>query len=197
MPADSDLVRGIIADLARELFDQPVMSNLARPAYVERLVARALHPAWRYVGSNWTSWDLESDVGARLEVKPSAVRQTWTDGPSRPGKPTPGILDIAPRTGYWVDDGRRWVPGICRPADVYVFAHHAVFDVHEVDQRDPAQWTFYVVPEYKLPAARRTLGLAWLQQLSPPIAFEALLPTVDGTISSLSSLKRDLAGALT
>lgn len=197
MPADSDLVRGIIAELAQELFDRPVMSNLARPAYVERLVVRALQPAWRHVGSDWAGWDLESDVGARLEVKQSAVRQTWTDGPTHPGKPTPGIFDIAARTGHWAEGGSRWMPGIGRPADVYVFAHHAVFDVHEVDQRDPAQWTFYVVPEHKLPVGRRTLGLPWLRQMSPSISFEALLPAVDGTISSLSSLKRNLAGALT
>lgn len=79
MATDLGLVGSVVAELARDLFDRPVMSNLARPLYVERLVARALLLAWRYVGSDWAGWDLESEAGARLEVKQSAARQTWTD----------------------------------------------------------------------------------------------------------------------
>ncbi len=139
MIADLVLARSVIADLAAELFDRPVMGNLARPAYVERLVARSLLPTWRHVGSDWASWDLESEAGARLEVKQSAVRQSWTEGPARLGKPTRAVFDVAQRTGYFTDGGSRWVPGACRPADLYLFAHHPVFDLQQVDHRDPDQ----------------------------------------------------------
>ncbi len=112
MTADLVLARSVIADLAAELFDRPVMGNLARPAYVERLVARALLPTWRHVGSDWAGWDLESEAGARLEVKQSAVRQSWTEGPARLGKPMRAVFDVAQRTGYFTDGGSRWVPAV-------------------------------------------------------------------------------------
>ena len=183
------LVDSIIAELATDLFDRPVMSNLVRPLYVERLVARALGAPWKHVGGDWAGWDLQCATGARLEVKQSAVRQTWTDGPGGRCRPTAASFDIAWRTGHWADAGSRWVSGACRPADVYVFAHHAVFDIQQVDQRDPGQWTFYVLPECRLPATQRTVGLAWLRTNSAAVAFAALNEAVATALSLIGCLK--------
>ena len=193
MAADSDLVRGIIADLTRELFGRPVMSNLTRPAYVERLVARALQPGWRHVGGDWAGWDVESDAGARLEVKQSAVRQTWTGGLPGGAKPTPGIFDIAPRTGYWIQSGSRWVPVVGRPADIYVFGHHPVFDLEQVDHRDPEQWMFHVVPQHRLPGGQRTIRLSWLQAASEGLRYAELRAAVMKVVDSLARLKGEEA----
>jgi hypothetical protein len=70
------LGRTIVSELARELLDRPVISNLMRAALVERLVLHALGPSWRYVGADWSGRDLEDARGARVEVKQSAARQT-------------------------------------------------------------------------------------------------------------------------
>lgn len=195
MATDLGLVDSVIAELARDLLDRPVMSNLARPLYVERLVTRALLPAWRHVGSDWAGWELESEAGVRLEVKQSAARQTWTDQSAHLGKPTKAVFDIAHRTGHWADGGSRWVPGSCRLADVYVFAHHPVFALAEADQRDPEQSTFYVLPEHCLPKPQRTVGLAWLRATTVGVSYAGLEPAVTAVASSLPNLKRDQAGA--
>jgi hypothetical protein len=188
MGADTELIRGIIAELAHEFFDRPVMSNLTRPAYVERLIARALSPGWRHVGGDWAGWDLESDRGVRLEVKQSAMRQTWTDGPTGPGRAAAGIFDIAPRTGYWTPEGK-WVRSIGRLADVYVFAHHPVFDLEQVDHRDPEQWVFHVVPEHRLPGIQRTIRLPWLQAATEAVRYAGLKTAVADTVALLPKLK--------
>jgi hypothetical protein len=46
---DATLVASIMRQLAHDLFDQPVMSNLTRPLYVERLVAHLLGDEWKFV----------------------------------------------------------------------------------------------------------------------------------------------------
>lgn len=50
-----------------------------RPVYVEFMIAVILGEGWRLVSADWAGWDLENAQGARVEVKQSAARQTWTD----------------------------------------------------------------------------------------------------------------------
>jgi hypothetical protein len=182
---------GIISDLANALFDQPVMSNLARPLYVERLVLAALGPSWTHVGADWAGWDLEDVRGTRIEVKQSAARQTWTDGPTSLGSPTRPVFDIASRTGYYTDGGSRWAAGVARPADLYVFAWHPVFDVQLVDHRDPRQWQFFVVLESNLPL-QKTLGLKSLQALARLSAYAELAEKVASLLRPDVKLKASI-----
>ena len=44
------------------------------------MVALALGPEWKLPCEHrwdWAPWDIEHESGARIEVKQSAVRQTW------------------------------------------------------------------------------------------------------------------------
>ena len=65
--------------LASKIFDQPLIGNQYRSAFIEAMIepCLALH-GWRYVGDGWRGWDFERTDGARLEVKQSAARQTWS-----------------------------------------------------------------------------------------------------------------------
>ena len=69
--ADS-LHERIIRRLVRH-YDKPLIENSYRGAYVEYMVAEALGDAWRFVGGDWSPWDLECTSGARLEVKPAST----------------------------------------------------------------------------------------------------------------------------
>ena len=99
----------IVRQIVSDFYDQPIMSNLTRPHYVERIITSCLSEDWKLVSANWSGWDIENSQGVRVEVKQSAARQVWTDRPILGGKPSKGIFDIAPRTGYWAEDGSTWV----------------------------------------------------------------------------------------
>ena len=162
----NDPTKAIFQEILDDMFDRPVMSNLARPHFVERLLVRALGDGWYHVGADWSGWDLEHPSRARIEVKQSAKRQSWGNRPSRIGRPTKPIFDIKERTGYFADGGTRWVKTPGRPADLYVFAWHDGYDPEaSVDHRNREQWTFYLLSECDLPSGRKTVGLSTLVAL--------------------------------
>ena len=183
----------IIERLIEDNFDQPLIDNTWRGAYVEYLVEHALRssdPAW-IVTDNWDAWDLEQrETGARIEVKNAAAAQTWTaqSSPVRHARPS---FDIAPRTGRYV--GSEWLELNLprRFADLYVFAWHPVADLDEADHRDPEQWQFYVVREIDLPD-QKTISLNPLRALAAPVDYGQLSGAVLGCLDALS-LKADAA----
>ena len=127
------------------LFDSPVIQNNLRGLYVEHMVAELLGEGWSGVGVDWAAWDLQHADGTRLEVKQSALTQTWAapmNGPSRPS------FSIRTPKAVWNGPIKTEVSN--RQADIYVFAWHGVAN-DETDQRDFGQWQFFVVPTRKLP----------------------------------------------
>lgn len=192
------IAREIVAEIVHELYGNKILSNLTRPLYVERLLVRLLKGRWQYVGGDWSGWDLEETTSnLRIEVKQSAARQTWTDGPFRVGKPTKPIFDIRERTGYYENGGSRWVDGLGRPADLYIFAWHPGFAPKEyVDHTDPEQWEFYLLPERRLPTKQRTIGLNGLKKLNPIYAqHDSVADAVQALGSNLQPLKWSLRRA--
>lgn len=186
------IAKEIIEEIVDELYGKNILSNLTRPLYVEKLLVRLLGANWHHVGGDWSGWDLENaESHLRLEVKQSAARQTWTDGPSRIGKPTKPIFDIRDRTGYFSDGGSRWIESAGRPADLYVFAWHPHFVPAElVDHTDPEQWEFYLLPERLLPSGQKTISLSSLLKLHPVAATsQNLARTVEQLSADLLPLK--------
>lgn len=186
------IAKEIIKELVEELYGQRIMSNLTRPLFLEKLLTKLLKGEWRHVGGDWSGWDLEhTKSGARIELKQSAARQTWTDGPARVGKPTKPVFDIEERTGYFADGGSRWIKTPGRPADIYIFAWHPRFlPKDEVDHTDPEQWEFYILPELRLPKGQKTLGLNTLKSLEPIFATHSDIgEKVEALASTLSPLK--------
>lgn len=180
------LANDIIKEIVKELYKQRVLSNLLRPLYVERLLARLLAGNWKCVGGDWSGWDLEDGVsGLRIEVKQSAARQTWSKD-----KPTKPIFDIEERTGYYAN-GATWINGPGRPADIYIFAWHPGFHPKEaVDHTDPEQWEFYVVAERDLPVGQKSMGLAGILKLPHvPARHDTVGAKVDAMWPDLAPLK--------
>jgi hypothetical protein len=123
--------------LAARIFDQPLIQNQYRSAFVEAMIEEPYlaSSGWRYTGDGWSGWDFERSDGARLEVKQSAARQTWTE--ARQQQPTRGIFDIASRTGYFYEGGAKYTAGSGRPAQLYVFGWNPVFGPDKDHPDDP------------------------------------------------------------
>ena len=162
----------IVLDEVSHPYKQRVMNNVHRSEYVEAIVALRLERSGWTRKAPWDSWDFEHESGVRLEVKQSAAAQAWGSD----GRRSPARFNIAPRTGYWDEDGD-WVPKPGRHAGLYVFAWHGV-DENTADQRDSGSWEFYVVAEHNLPE-RKSIGLKALQDLTSPCGIDALSAAVD------------------
>jgi hypothetical protein len=184
------LHREITNQIVADFYDQPIMSNLARPHYVERMIALGLSDEWRLVSANWSGWDIESRDGVKVEVKQSAARQVWTSRPSLGGRTTKGQFDIGPRTGYWAEDGSRWVEMPGRPAHIYIFAWHPVENCSKADHRDATQWKFYVVPACELPASQKSIGLKKVAKLWSCVSYNELQHRLSEVVADLSGACR-------
>lgn len=137
----------------------------------EAIVAAAIEPEWRWCSADYSSWDFERADGVRLEVKQSAVRQTWASDSAPPSKTA---FDIAARKGRW--EGVLWIEEPGRHAQLYVFAHHLVGDA-SANHCDPAQWEFFVVPTTALPPIKRISTTA-LRLIAEPCGFASLRSAV-------------------
>lgn len=154
----------IVESASDTIFGKPLITNVYRSVIVEALVAAVL-PDWQWVSADYFEHDFLHVDGTRLEVKQSAMKQTWaTKGTAKPA------WDIAERKQVWKDD--RWVPIAGRHADIYVLALHDVLD-ETADHREPSQWKFLVIPTFKLPAAKK-IGLGPASRLSDLVRIEHL-----------------------
>ena len=175
-------INEIALRLARRVFDQRLIENQFRSAFIEAMIEPYLEPyGWRYVGDGWSGWDFEHDNGSRLEIKQSAAQQTW----SSPRKiRTRGAFDIAPRKGYYCEGGSKYAAVAGRCAQTYMFAWNGVYDPEigptETDHRDPAQWEFYVVATSSLPKKeQRTISLSRVKTLAAPVTLPNLGATTN------------------
>ena len=159
-----ELLKQRTLDTVLGRYNRKIMNNIHRAEYVECLVAILLGKRWTLPwteGWDWASWDLRHDTGTTLEIKQSAALQPWSRKEnSRTRFPR---FDIAPRKGYW-KTGNKWVDGPGRAADIYVFAWHPETNEQHADQRDPEQWTFYVVKTKDLPPQQKTINLSGVEK---------------------------------
>ena len=189
---DEDLHQRIKTMLMRR-YDTPVMNNVYRGDYVECVIAFTLGPDWWLTwtrGWDWAPWDCQHTSGARLEVKQAAARQSW-DQEKLARRRAPSF-DIAPRTGYWTQDGSRWVNSPGRLADLYVFAWHDERRDGYADHRDTSQWLFFVVAEQDLPKNQKRIGLTGLKAIAAPCRTADLKRAVENARPSRVAFKNTL-----
>lgn len=187
MKSKEEISGSIFRSIVSELFDVPIMGNLYRPHYVERLIVTGLGANFTLMSADWSGWDISHETGIKIEVKQSAARQTWTDRQSLNGKATEGSFDIAPRSGYWADGGSRWVEHQGRVADIYIFAWHPIQDKEAADHRDPNQWQFFIVPASELPPNQKTISRRVVARRWKSCSFEELRQR---TLDLMQSLKQ-------
>ncbi|MYA39948.1 MAG: hypothetical protein F4194_04620 [Acidimicrobiia bacterium] len=183
----------IVRRLFDQLYNRPIIDNVDRGVYVEYMVELALQETdarWECM-PGWSLWDLEHrDSGARIEVKQSAKRQTWSSylqsavsAPRFSIAPTKWYWDNA--TGIWFEtEPQRW-------ADLYIFAYHPKDNEDIADHRRTEQWEFYLVPELDLPRSQKRIGLNPVRKIGSRCRFEELAGNVTRVISNLPRLKAD------
>ncbi|WP_020038186.1 hypothetical protein [Salipiger mucosus] len=142
------------------MFDAPEMQNNLRGLWVEAMVCELLGDGWIYTGNDWSAWDLEREDGLRVEIKQSAMYQSW--GPSI----SPPRFSIATPKGYY-PDGETYVANDTgsRMAHIYIFAWH-----DRADQRIVSEWNFYVVETSRLPEGQKSISLNALTKLVAPVS---------------------------
>lgn len=172
----------IISKAASTIFGKPLVTNVYRSVIVEAIISAALPAEWTWCSADYFEYDFVHADGTRLEVKQSAIKQTWqTAGTPRPQ------WDIAERKTLWVDNKRIDAPG--RNADIYVLGLHEVTD-DTADHREPNQWRFYVVPTFKLPATSKTIGLGPVRRLANPVNYLGLADAVATSSIQASAAER-------
>lgn len=155
-----------VQSLVTRPYQEAIMSNVYRSAYVETIVSVALaEDGWRRLG-HWDAWDLEHPSGCRLDVRQAAAAQI---GNHRRRKSQPQFV-IKARTR--------------RQAHIYVFAWHPTPD-DTADHRNPSEWEFYVVAEPELPDLK-SIGLGPLRRMTEPCSVHDLRATVDSTRERLA-----------
>lgn len=152
---DKDVASHIFTRITT-MFDTPVIQNNLRGLWVEAMICELLGPDWKHTGADWAAWDIEHKDGTKIEVKQSAVAQTWGPSNSAPR------FDIKAAAGHY-PDGKTYVKNSegKRYADIYVFAWH-----DGSDQRNPDEWEFYVVMAKDLPEGQKSIGLSGVRELS-------------------------------
>ena len=157
----------VLAEISRR-YEHPFMSNPHRAEYVKALVALALR------ASGWTpkeprdAWHFENESSVRLKLKQAAAMQSWAHRETQ----NPPRFDIAPGKVTGPRTKHTALEHYGRVAYIYVFAWHG--ETGELaDQRDPASWEFYVVPQSDLPE-QKTVALKAVQGLTSPCGIGGL-----------------------
>lgn len=179
--AQDDMIMKVFEKASKSAFGNPLITNINRGLVAEAIVALALEPEWHWVSSDYSGWDFERPDGVRLEVKQSAVLQSWNDN----GSLSKASFDIAPRTGRY--EGQIWVEEKGRAAQIYVFAHHIISD-QTADHKDPTQWEFYVIAASDLPN-QKTISLNPLKSLCKSCGFDSLHERVNDVAAAIRPLE--------
>ena len=120
-----------------------LLGNALRGEVAEYLVSCALGDTSN-PRTEWDAYDVQTNDGIKVEVKPSAYLQSWKQERLSPLKFSIG------RTYGWDARTNTNATVNSRQADVYVFCVLAHRDKATVDPLDIDQWEFYVVATRQL-----------------------------------------------
>lgn len=174
-----------VVKILSERYSEPVIGNTNLGIYVETMIGEILDSDWELTWqlpgrSNWSSWDIENKVtGKKIEIKQSAACQMWNPE-TKENIDRYSSFGIKESTGYYGPDNgeldKDWVEfeSPKRIADLNIFAWQGVSCEANPDQRDPAQWEFYVVRSECLPRGQKTIGLQFVKDLADATDYKEL-----------------------
>ena len=190
--------RLILRGLVKRVYEQPLINNVERGAYIEHMIELALGEQWCLTWP-WAPWDLQhEETLARIEIKQSAARQPWHRRRPPESPATRGSFGINKASEvYYLADGTECRTPLQRHADLYVFAWHPENGWDSADHRRPNQWKFFVAAESNLPKPPEpkamTIGIKKLEKLSGVESggYDELAAMVAKVLVSLGRLKAD------
>ena len=176
----SELASSTVGDFWQWAYSD-IVGNANRGILAEFIVSRALGSTAR-VRTNWTSYDVVTPVGIKVEVKSSAYLQSWAQSEvSRPQ------FSIGKTSGWDLETGE-YTEEPQRHSDVYVFCLLAYRnDKRQLNPMDLGQWEFYVAKTSMNEAEfgdGKQASLAQVQRICPPL-------TVDQLPDAVASLGED------
>lgn len=132
---------------------------------------------------------LSAQVRGSAGGQTSSARQSW-DNETISKKRNPRF-DIAPRTGFFTEDGSRWVESYGRPADIF-FPWHGERRREFAGHRDTNRWQFFIVAEQDLPENQKSIGLPGLEAIVSPCRIKDLKSAVENACPARRALKAAL-----
>ena len=173
--------------MADQIYGAGILNNAHRGDVVEMMVLAALGDRWKHVGLGWHPWDLQRGEGAkrvRIQVKQTAAVQLW-------GKTKTRILHFGwkPNTPrcFSRDNPGEAIEKEGWFCDLFIFGIHDETDPAQIDQADPSQWVFMVIPTTDLEEKTRSMQLSKARPKWPPVEWDQLGQVVDRCVRSLPS----------
>jgi len=148
-----------------------ILSNTIRGGFAEFIVATATNIDLAILRDEWSSYDLKTPEGIKLEIKSSAFIQSWYQH-----KLSTISFNTKPSL-YWDSYTNVQSNTKKRYADVYVFCLLYHKEKTTVDPLNLDQWEFYVLATKELNEYRRSqhsITLRSLQNLTPAIPYKML-----------------------
>jgi hypothetical protein len=173
----------VAARLAFKLFDQRILANQFRTAYLVEMIEPILQRSgWCAGGERGASWDFEHSEGCHLKVMQSAALQIRSKEHRLEPRP---VFNIRPRQNSASQQSRKLSARTSTSADIYLIGWHPVQSLDEVDHREPTQWQFFVLPSRAIPEDQKSIGLARVrgiagQQGGGPVSYLALAGAIEG-----------------
>lgn len=175
----------ILKLLEQHIYEIKILNNTHRGDVVEMMVLAALGDEWRYVGLGWHPWDLQKGTRhnrVRIQVKQSAAVQLWS-----PAKTRKRVVSLGwkrkPPNYFKRDHPNEPIEAEGWFCEVFVVGIHDGTKKSEIDQVDPRQWTFLVIPTQEL--ARETDSISREEAIKnwPPVPWVKLKGAVDDAIA--------------
>jgi len=174
----------IVEMVARDMYGARILNNAHRGDIVEMMVLAALGSDWKHVGLGWHPWDLQRGIGTyrrRIQVKQTAAVQLWGDTKRR-------VLTFgwhANPPSYF----EKYNPGETIESEGW-FCELIVYGIHDekdptlIDQADPRQWRFMVIPTRELKSGAKTMLLERAESRWMAVGWRDLRGKVEGSIES-------------
>jgi hypothetical protein len=181
IPDREDVLHTVI----ESMYSKQILNNSHRGDVAEALVMMALGDEWNFVGLGWHPWDLQYGSGSnriRIQVKNIALRQIW----GKTKTPTLVFGWKANPPSYFERDN----PGIKIEdkgyfCELFVFCLHLETDKENVDQVDPQQWKFLVIPAKDLRQKRKSMVLSKALDKWTPVKWSGLEKKIETVANKL------------
>ena len=175
IPTRQEIVRRV----ADQIYGQGILNNAHRGDVVEMMVLASLGNDWNHVGLGWHPWDLQRGQGqgrVRIQVKQTAAVQLW--GPTKHRalnfgwRPNPPSYFHRDNPGEPIEN-EGWF------CELFVFGLHDETDETRIDQADPEQWSFMVIPTNHLKPKTGSMQLSKARTKWTPVKWQQLHQSVE------------------
>lgn len=185
-PNRNDIIK-LVAD---NYYSHNVLNNAHRGDIVEMIVLSALGDEWKLVGLGWHPWDLQlirNNERFRIQVRQIAALQLW-------GKTKQLMLKFGwkkkPPEYFFRDHPGEEIENEGWFCELFIYGVHLETDEINVDQVDPMQWKFLVIPITELDYKQNSMTLEKALKRWQLISWYELFDSVENIICKQIIKKR-------